>query len=340
MSSEESVIVVPALYQPFPSGLHPAAQALEALWMAAVDHYQLAPTPAERTRIARTKWGIMGSRMYPAGPVERVQLAVELSAWFAEADHQAIEGTAGRGDLQGVADHLLRWRLVFEEPHTQLDDEADGFDRYFQDLCRRIHRLATPFQLLRMTACLADYTLGAAADSIYIHARRIPSLSRYREIRKRTACLRGFFFLLIEIIAGYELPPTTVTHPDFHALDSAAQDIVSIGNDIASCRHENQAGLGSNLPAALARQYGYSLQEAINHAAELHRQRTVDYETHAAKLLTGSDQNLHHYVQTVPKLVQGLQDWYRETSRYGSEDASVEMPAPVLRSGGIPPTSS
>lgn len=316
MSSQDIAIVVPELYQPFPSGLHPDAQALEEVWMAAVDHYQLAATPAERARIARTKWGIMSSRMYSTGPVERVQLAVQLSACISEGDHQAIEGTAGRGDLPGVADHLLRWRMAIENPDAQLDDEANGFDRYFQDLCRRLHRMATPFQLLRMSASLADYALGAAADSVYIHARRIPALAQYREIRKRTAFLHGFYFLLLEIIAGYELPPTTVTDPDFRALDFAAQDIVSIANDILSCLRERQAGLGANLPAALARHYGYSLQEAINHAAELHRQRTIDYETHAAKLLTSTDPKLHHYTQAIRKFVQGIQDWYRETLRY------------------------
>ncbi len=316
MSSQDRAIVMPELYQPFPSGLHPDAQALEEVWMAAVDHYQLALTHAERTRIARTKWGIMSSRMYSTGPVERVQLAVELSACISEADHQAIEYTASRGDLQGVADHLLRWRLAIEDPDTPLDNEADGFDRYFQDLCRRLHRMATPFQLLRMSASLADYALGATADSVYIYARRIPSLVQYREIRKRTAFLHGFYFLLIEIIAGYELPPTTVTDPRFRALDFAAQDIASLANDIRSCLRERQADLGTNLPTALARHHGYSLQEAVNHAAELHRQRTIDFETHAAKLLTNNNQKLHHYTQALRKFVQGLQDWYRETSRY------------------------
>ena len=333
MSSEHSPIIVPELYQPFPSGLHPDAQALEEWWMAAVDHYQLAATAAERTRIARTKWGIMSSRMYSTGPLERVQVAVGLSACISEADHQAIEGTAGRGDLPGVADHLLRWRLVIDDPDTQLDDAADGFDRYFQELCRRLHRLATPFQLLRMRASLADYALGAAADSVYIHARRIPSLAQYREIRKRTSFLHGFYFLLIEIIAGYELPPATVTAPEFYALDFAAQDIVSIANDILSCLKERHAGLGVNLPAALARHHGYSLQEAIDHAAALHRQRILDYESYAARFHTRSDENLHHYMQAQRRFVQGIQDWYRETLRY--HDPPQQTPVTTH----FPPTS-
>lgn len=327
MRSQATAIVVPELYQPFPSGLHPDAQALEEVWMAAVDRYQLAPTAAERTRIARTKWGIMSSRMYSTGPIERVQLAVELSVCISEADHQAIECTAGRGDLPGVADHLLRWRLAIEDPDILLDNEADGFDRYFQDLCRRLHRMATPFQLLRMSASLADYALGATADCVYIHARRIPSLAQYREIRKRTAFLHGFYFLLIEIIAGYELPPATVIDPSFRALEFAAQDIASLANDIRSCLRERQADLGTNLPTALVRHHGYSLQEAVNHVVALHRQRTIDFETHAAKLLTGNDQNLHHYAQALRKFVQGIQDWYRETSRYDDLPQPPQAPS-------------
>lgn len=326
MSSQDIAIVLPELYQPFPSGLHPDAQGLEEVWMAAVDRYQLATTHAERTRIARTKWGLMSSRMYSTGPVERVQLAVELSACISEGDHQAIECTAGRGDLRGVADHLLRWRLAIEDPDAPLDEEADGFDRYFRDLCQRLHRVATPFQLLRMSASLADYALGATADSVYIHTRRIPSLAQYREIRKRTAFLHGFYFLLIEIIAGYELPPTTVIDPCFRALDFAAQDIASIANDIRSCLRERQADLGTNLPTALARHHGYSLQEAVDHAAELHRQRTTDFETQAAKLLTRNDQNLRHYTQALRTFVQGLQDWYRETSRYHDLPRQPQVP--------------
>ncbi|MEW2581533.1 terpene synthase family protein [Streptomyces syringium] len=317
MTSRIDPITVPKLYEPFPSAIHPDAQDLEDAWMAAVDHYHLATTEAERDRIARTSLGFLGARMYPTGPRDRVQLAVELNAWITKADDQDVEHTAGRGDLRAVADHLLRWRRAIEDPTAPLDNRADGIDHYFRDLCARLHQVATPFQLLRMIAGIGDYVLGAAAESIYIRSRQVPGLTQYKEIRERVAgSLDGFFFILIEVVHGYELPVATVTDPDFHALNLAAQNIVAIANDIVSCRWEREAGVDANLPAALAQHHRTTLQDGIDRAADLHRQRTLDYETIATRILTTASPELAHYIKALGMYVQGLQDWYRTTQRY------------------------
>jgi Terpene synthase family 2, C-terminal metal binding len=311
------VLTIPELHCPFPHALHPQAEEIEERMLAWARQHGFASSEAHTERIRRTRWGFLVSHCLPDGDVERVLLAAKLYCLGSKYDHEKAERPAAEGRLTETAGNLLRLQTIVSAPHGELPAGADAWDRAWQDWGQSLHKIATPYQLSRFQTGLAEYCMANACEATFTAGHEPPSFEEYLTIRRFTGAMRLSYFQPIEWVGGFALTPEQWHQPDFVALTTCAQNVFAYTNDILSCQREvADWAVAMNLPAALARHHGYSLQQGIDAAAAMHRQETETFIHLAKQLRPQADRGVCAYLDGLPSFLVGHLDWYQETGRY------------------------
>jgi 2-methylisoborneol synthase len=124
--------------------------------------------------------------------------------------------------------------------------------------------------------------------------------------------------ILIDPLAGYELPPNEFYDPRVRRAFTRAGAANVLLNDLHSAAFESETDF--NLPRVIAAEEKCSHQEAIKRTVEIHNELMHTFVAEAAALsLTGSPTLQRFFVDTWAWL-GGSREWHATTGRYHQDE--------------------
>jgi 5-epi-alpha-selinene synthase len=122
------------------------------------------------------------------------------------------------------------------------------------------------------------------------------------------------------------LPPEVFEHPIVKRLELATVNIIAWSNDLFSFNKEMKVGHNNfNLVTVLQQEYQISLQQAFDHAADLHNtevQLFIDLSAQVPSFGAEIDANLERYLLGLRFWIRANLDWSAGTERYKINQAA------------------
>jgi len=314
-------IIFPELYCPFPSAVNRHAESVNQHTLAWVKRFKLIPNKGEFNRLIRSKFGWLAARAYPNAPLQELEIVSDWNTWLFIRDDQCDESRLGKDPvlLARVHEELLQV-LNGRLPNSR--DPALAHALY--DLRVRMLDKASSGWMCRFVQSVVEYFESSVWEAQNRAYSIIPDTDTYILMRPYTGGLYTDIEL-IDITEGIHLPLHVRKHTSIKRLTLMANNVVCWSNDIISFAKETQHNDVHNLVVTL-RRYHQTLQQAIDHAAELTNAEVRAFEVLQDQLPsfgTAIDVDLQRYIAVLRSWMRGNLDWANNDSgRYRTE--SVE----------------
>ena len=277
-----------------------------ALRFALIDH-KSSPT------LARIGCGSFAAHTYPRAPLRVVEIAANLISWLFLFDDAWGEGGPTRDPAV--------MRALFERIEAQLRGAPTGttpFERALADLCARIAPSVDEGWRERFADSIARYFDGCLLELPFRLARRSPSTSEYRSLRRWS--IGGFpVFDLIELTLDAPLDEAMAKKSELRELRGRAAELCAWVNDIWS--YEKELGEDEdplNLVAVLMHDRKLTLPHAFAAAAALYNDDLKAFlelrDQFAAEASTSARELA--YVDGLLTWVHGNHAWTQTSHRY------------------------
>ncbi len=176
---------------------------------------------------------------------------------------------------------------------------------------------ATTTQVQRLRHELAIMFVAYNQEAVWATTGRTPPVWEFLTHRHENSFVPCM--VLIDAVAGYELPQAEFADPRVRRVFTLAGSASVIVNDLYSMAKEDPADF--SLPRLIAAEEGCSPHEAVDRTVELHDELMHTYEAEAAALaLTGSPQ-LRRFLAGVWAWLGGSREWHAGTARYAATAA-------------------
>ncbi|MGW4094953.1 terpene synthase family protein [Nocardia sp. NPDC004750] len=323
-------IVIPDLFCPFPSDVHPHREVLASRTRAWLAEFGILASDREVRRSEQARWDMLVGLMYRRGDVDRVQIASDIVWWYCQYDEAGFERPTELGDPATAAHNMAVVQRVADDPGQELDG-ADAYQLAWQDVMVRLRQVLSSSQMTRFRHGISLQVLANAWESIYVRANVVPSLADYCTIRRYNSGAGTFLAVLLEMCGGYDLTESRWSQPEVQRLNALVDDIFGYTNDVMAFERElSIRSIPMNLVAILAHHNRLSAQQALDAAAELHRDQTRHYQELSASLRQNADEPLRSYLNDLDYFVAGDQKYYEYSRRYcGTEEFGDDNPATV-----------
>ncbi|MDP8928552.1 MAG: terpene synthase [Actinomycetota bacterium] len=174
-------------------------------------------------------------------------------------------------------------------------------------------RYASVAQMARLRHELAVMFVAYNQEAAWRATGRTPPVWEYLVHRHENSFLPCM--VLIDPVAGYELPPREFADPRVRRVFTMAGSASVLVNDLYSVSKE-QSGEDFNLPKLIAAEEGCSLQQAIERTVELHDELMHTVEVEAAALSLEGSPALGRFLAGVWAWLGGGLEWHRTSPRY------------------------
>jgi hypothetical protein len=273
---------------------------------------------------------------YPDATGGDLELAADFNAWFFIFDDQFDGGLGTRPEaIERLVDTLGRTMTITgtpeaaEVPEVPAAREEAGVSGQplvvgFRDIWHRATAGRPPGWQRRFRAHWQAYMAAYQGEAANRNADRLPTLEQFLALRRDSIGVQPCLDFT-ERCGGYALPDELHGSFPLREMREITGDVVIFVNDIVSLVKELAAGDVNNSVVVLSEQRGCSLDEAVEHLAELANSRTARFGELAAALpgllddlgvpavLRGA---VDHYVEGMGHLMAGNLAWSLATSRY------------------------
>lgn len=315
----------PALYCPFPQFVNPHLQATHDHTVDWVFQYELF-SPEARQRFPKAKYVHLVARTFPHAAKEALDLVADWNIWLFARDDTLVELGIGR-DPRCVAAFNTRPLEILHGSRATSGDPL--LVQALDDFCQRVRLRASPACLSRFIQTVEEHFSANIWEAAQYSENRIPDLSTYRMMRLFSGAVYTDL-ALIEIANAFELAPELHKHPLIHNLKLITNNVVCFSNDIFSLSREVAHGETINLVFVLQNEYGLSLQEAVDHAAEMHNAEVRAFEIMEAQLPACGmtiTADVQRYIDGLRAWMQGNLDWSLTCGRYNLVPQMQEVAA-------------
>jgi hypothetical protein len=310
--------VLPPLWCPILSAIHPGWQELDARALAWAERFGLVTDPVQRQRLAQAMAGDLAGRIMPrskAGPA--LQVATDYLMWlFVFDDAYCDEGAYSDrpGELMQLGLHLAR---VVESPFSNPPEGGQPpVVEALADIRRRLGHVASSVQIGRWGAAVRAYLMCQAWEALNRANDVVPSLDQYAASRIDSGSLRATI-LLQDVGNGFEVPHEQISHPHVQALIEMTCTIVGWDNDIFSYAKETRrSGDWHNLVAILAHERDCGLDEALFGAVALRDKVMAAYLALRDQVLDSASPQLARLIADLDAWNRGNIDWSARCGRY------------------------
>ncbi|MFE3579286.1 terpene synthase family protein [Streptomyces vinaceus] len=275
-------------------------------------------------------WTLLAAVYCPQAQAGLFDVAVDLLAAWTLLD----DSWSGVDDR--VALRALRIGRMLHSLEHGFAPEADGWEKPFADIWRRLTVMAPSNLVERMHAAFQEWLHGCLEQLARQTSARPCTVGDYLAIRARDGGTRELGVLL-EIAQGIRLDPADLDHPVLRRVRDADALLYVYTEDLMSLEKEMQDGQEWNVVLVLARERSLSLQEAVAQVHELHRAAVT--ELHAAcaalvgpdtsRLVLRNRQEAMRYAQAVMDAATGLAHWGYRCPRYTEPVALTATPRTV-----------
>jgi hypothetical protein len=313
---------------PFPTAIHPRADAIEHHCVEWIDRIARSGDAAQRERLVGTRAAEIYARALPTADAERVADVAKWLYWgFATDDLYYDNGPTSRraADFLALGAPLVR---LSEEPRAAFALELPYNDA-LRDLTKAILRHATPGQRIEWAQTARAWFFGMAWDVANAERGVPPTLNDYLAMRMHTGGLASWATTL-NIANGIELAPAQTASSPVRALTEAWSTFCLLLNDLMSFAKETRnADSSSNIVTVLAHERGCPPRSAIPEAyAICDRIATLFLALHDRLLFKADahdDVAMRQFLASLGHTWRGILDWGFSAPRYvtgGDPDAS------------------
>ncbi|MBO1414759.1 hypothetical protein [Streptomyces sp. FH025] len=317
------------LWCPFPSLINPHADRANRqslAWLAR--HRLLDGQPHRADRIARQRSGHLAARTNPEVPADLLHLLSDWYVWlFAFDDGYCEDRERGSRPAELARTTALLARVLdtgaAEGAEADLDAPARPFAAALRELRERVAAQASPSQLFRWECSVRDYLHAQVWEAANREAARVPGPAEYVAMRRHAGatytCLA-----LVDVAAGYELPPAEADGPALRRLRDITANLVSWDNDLYSHAKETAGGQGRhNLVEVLAHDRRCSSAEAREPAVALRDAEMAAFVELSRSVGATGGPATAAYARSLGLWLRGHIEWSRDSSRFDAPDSAA-----------------
>jgi 2-methylisoborneol synthase len=182
----------------------------------------------------------------------------------------------------------------------------------FRTAIEHLARYATTAQLGRFQHQMAILFLAWTQEADWHVNKRVPPVWEYLVQRHLNSYLPPM--ILIDVLAGYELPPHEFYHPDVRRAFTTAGNAAVLVNDLHSGSRESENDF--NLPRVLELNEGLPKKEAVARTVQIHNELMHTFVGLAAQLSAAGSPNLRRFLADTWAWLGGSRRWHATTGRY------------------------
>ena len=245
-----------------------------------------------------------------------------MTTVFIFDDHlEALGDWCDRRQFRQVIRTVRSWLRIGDGP---IEHSDMPFAAAFGDLWGRTAARTSRSWQQRFLRSLTDYHGGCEEEAVLRRRRHVSDVASSISLRRDNAAPR-FGFTLGELAGRYELPEALLTDPRMLAVESAASDAITIGNDLLGLEADLIHGVRNNTVLALLYERGGNMQQAADEAGRIFRSLIADLVWLEGGLpscydeLGLSDQaraDAESHVRTMHDWIEGGIEWQRTSARY------------------------
>ncbi|KAK4244583.1 isoprenoid synthase domain-containing protein [Corynascus novoguineensis] len=181
----------------------------------------------------------------------------------------------------------------------------------------RLPKTATKTFKRRFLETWIDYVESVAQQAEHRSESRILDLESYFLLRRHTS---GAPSTIALCEMDMDIPDYVREHPILRLLETLAVDLIVIGNDLLSYNKEQAVGDDEhNIVTVIMAQFGVGVQEAIDRAGELSREKTDRFNALYGLLprwVGPVDLDVQRLADGMAQCVSGVLHWSYESHRY------------------------
>jgi 2-methylisoborneol synthase len=242
-----------------------------------------------------------------------------LVAEWAADDYYVDEVSLG-ADPAVVGSRLARLMSVVD-PARLVPRYAAAMNEYhrlqpiseaFRTAMEHLAGYASTAQMGRFQHQMAILFLAWTQEADWHVNRRTPPVWEYLVQRHLNSYLPPM--ILVDVLAGYELPAHEFYHPDVRCALTTAANAAVLVNDLHSGPSESEADF--NLPRVLAVQEGLTDREAMARTVGIHNELMHTFVGSAARLSAAGTPQLRRFLADTWAWLGGSRRWHATTGRY------------------------
>lgn len=204
------------------------------------------------------RFGRMAARIFPAAPVDRVELYARWLTWLFAFDDARDESPLG---ASATAVDALYSGLLMALRRGHARPEAGPLEVSFIELWEATAPLTSANWRQRFLGHLEEHRRSCAEEAVHRRTGHIPDVAEYPALRRRTGGL--FMFDLAEPVLGFELPDAVIRSPVWQSLLQGTADLIAWCNDVVSYPKESRHGAAHNYLTVLAHAFGLSPDQTM-----------------------------------------------------------------------------
>lgn len=266
------------------------------------------------------------------------------AAWWAADDYYADETSLGASPTE-LPPRLALVMSAMDPPPAVGDyagplEEAVRADPVLVALrsaTGHLRRHASSAQVMRACQTTFQMYVSWAAYAAWRYLEDPPPVWRYLAARQHDSFYTSM--MLIDVVGGYELPPSMFAEPRVHRAVMQAGTASVLVNDLHSAEREGADELpDANIVLLIAAEDGCSLAEATEQTVRLHNELVRGFEVSQRALASIPSAELWRFLRGAQAWMAGCLEWHATSSRYQRRDASQRPDAShaMTRAGSGP----
>lgn len=285
--------------------------------------------PGQLDRLRRCNFGRLIMLAHPAtNDADRLLAATKcvVAEWVAD-DYYVDEVSLG-ADPKVVGSRLAKLHAVVDP--AQLPEryavQLDGFRREepiamaFRTAMEHLARYASATQMARFQHQMGTLFVAWNQEADWHANGRTPPVWEYMVQRHLNSYLPPM--ILVDVVAGYELPPNEFYDPRVRRAYSLAGNANVLLNDLYSGANESDTDF--NLPTVIAAEERCTRREAVRRTVDIHNELMHTFVAEAAALSLVGSPTLRRFLADIWVWLGGSREWHATTGRYHHATTSTE----------------
>ena len=316
-------MLLPPLHAPFSSTLNPYVHEADEAVIRWVDSFRLAPQRDWAVYYRKAKFTWFAARCFPGASLSDLVLAAEFNVWLFLLDDSCDEVPPGR--------KYAYIRKMSSELTLALSGYAPAFGRpaplvsALGDLWKRLKALGNRSWQDHFVDCMILYLDACKLEATFLDLQLHPTVDTYTRNRPYLGAVH-LEPALAQVLCAIDLKERWATEPLLEAITLLCCNIVCWSNDLFSLEKELRNGDTHNLVLVLQHERGYSLQEALREAADIHNRDVQQFIE-----LSGQVQNdpfcgkaVPAYIRALENIISANMEWsLKDSKRYGTLELSL-----------------
>ena len=277
--------------------------------------------PGQLDHVRRCNFGRLIMLTHPeCDDPERLLAAAKCALAEWAVDDHYVDGEAAESDPDMLGQRLAIAYAAIDPAQLpkryqpELDDAlaSDPVMRALRDALTNLARYASSAQVTRLEFQLCIMFTAYNQEAVWRKQGQMPPVWEYLMHRHENSFLPCM--VLIDPVAGYELPPHEWADPRVRRVFALAGTATVIVNDLYSMAKEDPTD--TNLPRVIAAEEGCSLREAVQRSVAIHDELVKTYEKEAAELSLLGSPALRRFLAGVWFWLGGSRTWHATSGRY------------------------